>query len=36
VFEHGSIVEEGTHAELLRRDGIYAHLFQLQSGGFIA
>jgi ATP-binding cassette subfamily B protein len=36
VFDHGRIVEEGTHAELLARGGIYAHLFRLQSGGFLS
>lgn len=30
VLDHGKIVEEGTHAELLRRGGIYAKLFQMQ------
>jgi ATP-binding cassette, subfamily B, multidrug efflux pump len=28
-------VEEGTHAELLRRNGLYARLWQRQSGGFL-
>ena len=36
VLDRGSIVEEGTHAELLARNGRYAHLhhlhFQLDSG----
>ena len=35
VFEKGRIVEEGTHGELLDRNGIYAGFFNLQSGGFI-
>ncbi|MGH7522787.1 MAG: ABC transporter ATP-binding protein [Gemmatimonadales bacterium] len=30
VLDHGQIVEEGTHAELLRRGGLYARLFQMQ------
>jgi ATP-binding cassette, subfamily B, multidrug efflux pump len=35
VLEQGEIVEEGTHAELLAREGIYAGLWRRQSGGFI-
>ncbi len=30
VLDRGKIVEEGTHAELLRRGGVYAKLFQMQ------
>jgi len=30
VLEHGRVVEEGTHAELLQRNGVYAHLHRLQ------
>ena len=36
VLDSGRIVEEGSHAELLRRDGIYAGLWARQSGGFVA
>jgi len=30
VMDHGRIVEQGTHAELLRNNGLYAHLAALQ------
>ena len=36
VLEQGSIVESGTHAELLRLGGHYEKLWRHQSGGFIA
>ncbi len=35
VLDHGKIVEDGTHRELLDRDGTYAKLWKHQSGGFI-
>jgi len=35
VLDHGRIVEQGTHGELLRASGHYAALWQRQSGGFI-
>lgn len=34
VLAQGSVREEGTHDELLRRNGIYAELFQLQAEGY--
>ncbi|NLI81106.1 MAG: ABC transporter ATP-binding protein [Deltaproteobacteria bacterium] len=33
VMDHGSIVEEGTHDELMARRGLYFHLQTLQNGG---
>lgn len=35
VLDRGVIVEEGSHAELLARDGVYARLWRRQSGGFL-
>ncbi len=35
VLEDGKIVEEGTHKELLEKEGVYADLWNHQVGGFI-
>ncbi|GAB4268468.1 MAG: ABC transporter ATP-binding protein [Pararhodobacter sp.] len=35
VMDEGRIVEQGTHAELLAREGLYARFWARQSGGFI-
>jgi ATP-binding cassette subfamily B protein len=35
VLDHGNIVEMGTHKELIEKSGIYADLWNRQSGGFI-
>ncbi|SEI24320.1 ABC transporter ATP-binding protein [Pseudomonas asplenii] len=35
VLEHGRIAETGSHAELLARGGLYARLWQHQTGGFV-
>jgi ATP-binding cassette subfamily B protein len=35
VLDHGRIIEQGSHQELLRLGGAYAALWRRQSGGFI-
>lgn len=35
VMDKGKIVEEGTHKELLNKKGVYAKLWNHQSGGFL-
>jgi ATP-binding cassette subfamily B multidrug efflux pump len=35
VMDQGQIIEQGTHAELLDRNGTYARLWRHQSGGFL-
>lgn len=35
VMERGRIVEQGSHAELIRHNGLYARLWRRQSGGFL-
>nr|WP_199520074.1 ABC transporter ATP-binding protein [Fulvimarina endophytica] len=35
VLDEGRIVEEGRHDELIRRGGLYAQLWERQSGGFL-
>lgn len=34
VLDKGNIVENGTHEELLKLDGLYAHSFRLQAKGY--
>jgi ATP-binding cassette subfamily B multidrug efflux pump len=36
IMDKGRIVEEGTHTALLKRGGLYADLWDRQSGGFLA
>ena len=35
IMDKGRIVEEGTHKQLLKRNGLYASLWKRQSGGFL-
>ena len=35
VMENGQIVEDGTHEDLLARNGTYTRYWNRQSGGFI-
>src|SRR5262249_24663680 len=34
VIDDGQLVELGTHAELLEKDGLYAKLFKMQAQGY--
>jgi ATP-binding cassette subfamily B multidrug efflux pump len=36
IMDEGRVVEEGSHADLIRRGGLYAELWARQSGGFLA
>jgi ATP-binding cassette subfamily B protein len=36
VLQHGQLVDEGPHAELLQRDGLYRTLWELQLGPDVA
>jgi ATP-binding cassette subfamily B multidrug efflux pump len=35
VMDRGQIVEQGSHAQLLAKGGVYAKLWTRQSGGFL-
>jgi ATP-binding cassette, subfamily B, bacterial len=34
VLQHGTVVENGTHADLVARKGLYAELFEMQAAGY--
>ena len=34
VLQNGTILEQGTHTELLSQNGLYAELFRLQAEGY--
>ncbi len=36
VMADGNVVESGTHRQLLEQQGVYARLWQRQTGGFVA
>lgn len=35
VFDKGRIIEDGTHQALIVKGGHYAHMWQMQAGGFL-
>src|SRR5690606_30176754 len=35
VMDQGRVIEEGTHDDLIAKGGLYAQLWQRQSGGFL-
>ncbi len=35
VFDQGKIIEDGSHHQLILRNGHYAHLWNMQAGGFL-
>lgn len=35
VFDRGQIIEDGSHEELLKKNGHYARLWHMQAGGFL-
>lgn len=35
MISKGSLVESGTHSELIAKDGVYANLVRIQMGGSV-
>ncbi|MGO4374051.1 ATP-binding cassette domain-containing protein, partial [Paenibacillus sp. MCAF20] len=35
VMKEGQLVEQGTHQQLMERDGLYSHMFQLQASWYV-
>jgi len=35
VFDRGRIIEDGTHEDLIKRNGHYAKMWHMQAGGFL-
>ena len=35
VFDNGQIVEDGTHADLIKAKGHYSRMWAMQAGGFL-
>ncbi len=35
VLDHGKIIEDGTHDELIKKNGLYSVLWKHQAGGFL-
>jgi ABC-type transport system involved in cytochrome bd biosynthesis fused ATPase/permease subunit len=36
VLEHGRLIEEGSHGQLMKRDGVYASMYNTQVGMYSA
>ncbi len=36
MFEHGTVIEQGTHSELMKLDGKYAEMWKLQAQNYLA
>lgn len=35
VFDKGQVIEDGTHQQLIQKNGHYAHMWQMQAHGFL-